>query len=243
MNLLCFISSGIWFSILSALVPTLLEYINIKICSKLTCFTTSIVSSKSSSVSPGKPTIISVENTTSGILFFILFIKSKYCSFVYFLFISFNTFVLPDWSGTCINLDIFLLLLITSITSSVKSFGCGETNLITSIPSILSTSSNSGSTSGSGRVSSYFWMRVPIVCASENVSNVFCFGFKFPVSSQSWYDLSISFVDKPFFKALRFISFKIDKFSNVNSCAFWLHSYLETQSWYSFSKNMSSSLE
>ena len=34
----------------------------------------------------------------------------------------------------------FVLPAITSITSSVKSFGCGETNLIISIPSILSTS-------------------------------------------------------------------------------------------------------
>ena len=66
-NLLCLISSGIWFSILSAMVPTLLEYININICSKFTFLTTSNVSSKSASVSPGNPTIISVENNTSGI--------------------------------------------------------------------------------------------------------------------------------------------------------------------------------
>ena len=100
------------------------------------------MSSKSSSVSPGKPTIISVDNTTSGILVFILSTSSKYCSFVYFLFIFFNTAELPDCNGKCSTLAILELLAIASITSSVKSFGCGEINLTLSIPSILHTSFN-----------------------------------------------------------------------------------------------------
>ena len=135
-------SSGIWFSILSATVPFLLEYININTCSKPTWFTTSNVSSKSSSVSPGNPTIISVVSVTFGIFFFILSTSSKYCSFEYFLFIAFNTFVLPDWSGKCNVLLTFSHFAIASITSSVKSFGCGEINLIFLIPSILFTSIN-----------------------------------------------------------------------------------------------------
>ena len=45
--------------------------------------------------------------------------------------------MLPDWSGKCTNLQTFSHSAITSITSSVKSFGCGDTNLILSIPSIL----------------------------------------------------------------------------------------------------------
>ena len=96
-----------------------------------------ILSSNSSSVSPGNPTIMSVDSVKFGIFSFIFSTKFKYCSFVYFLFISFKTFVFPDCNGKCTNLHTFSQSAIASITSSVKSFGCGDTNLILSIPSIL----------------------------------------------------------------------------------------------------------
>ena len=53
-------------------VPSLGEYINVKALSNLQVFTTSRVSSKSSSVSFGKPTIISVVILTPGIRSLIL---------------------------------------------------------------------------------------------------------------------------------------------------------------------------
>ena len=67
LNLSCLTSSGIWSSILAAGVPSLLEYMNVKALSYLTFSTTSIVSSKSSSVSPGNPIIKSVEKAIPGI--------------------------------------------------------------------------------------------------------------------------------------------------------------------------------
>ena len=123
-------------------VPTLLEYMNIYTCSKFTFSTTSKVSSKSSSVSPGKPRIMSVDSSKFGIFDFIFSTKFRYCSLVYFLFIFFKTSVLPDWSGKWIILHTFSQSLIASITSSEKSFGCGEINLILSIPDILFTALN-----------------------------------------------------------------------------------------------------
>ena len=63
---MCLTSSGIWSSILAAGVPVLLEYMNVNALSYLTCLITSSVSSTSSSVSPGNPTIISVENAMFG---------------------------------------------------------------------------------------------------------------------------------------------------------------------------------
>ena len=47
------------------------------------------------------------------------------------------------WSGKCTILLTFSQSLIASITSSVKSFGCGDTKRIFSIPSILFTILNS----------------------------------------------------------------------------------------------------
>ena len=65
------------FSILAAGVPVLFEYIKVYALSYLTFLTTSSVSSKSSSVSPGNPTIISVVIDTSGSLSLILSTSSR----------------------------------------------------------------------------------------------------------------------------------------------------------------------
>ena len=51
--------------------PTLLEYMNIYTCSNFTFATTSNVSSNSSSVSPGNPTMMSVDKVKFGIFAFI----------------------------------------------------------------------------------------------------------------------------------------------------------------------------
>ena len=85
---------------------------------------------------------MSVDNAKFGILLFILSTRFRYCSFVYFLFIAFNTFVLPDCSGKCTNLHTLSHVAIASITSSVKSFGCGDIKRILSICSILFTAFN-----------------------------------------------------------------------------------------------------
>ena len=53
------------------------EYINVYALSNFAFFTTSIVSSKSSSVSPGNPTIISVVIETSGSILLIISTCSK----------------------------------------------------------------------------------------------------------------------------------------------------------------------
>ena len=58
-------------------VPVLFEYINVYALSNFAFLTTSIVSSKSSSVSPGKPTIISVVIETSGSILLIISTCSK----------------------------------------------------------------------------------------------------------------------------------------------------------------------
>ena len=54
-------------SIRTAGVPVLLEYMKVKALSKPTSLTMDKVSRKSSSVSPGKPTIMSVVREISGI--------------------------------------------------------------------------------------------------------------------------------------------------------------------------------
>src|SRR5512133_1265651 len=60
-------SSGIWSSITAASVPARGEYTNVNAPSKPTSSTTSSVSRKSVSVSPGKPTMRSVVSARSGI--------------------------------------------------------------------------------------------------------------------------------------------------------------------------------
>ena len=109
--------------ILLAGVPSLGEKINVNAESNLQIFTTSMVSSKSSLVSPGKPTIISVVIDAFGIVSFIFLNNFKYDSFVYLLPISFKILFDPDWSGRCIYGMIFSYLEIVSIISSVKSHG------------------------------------------------------------------------------------------------------------------------
>ena len=56
--------SGTWLSISAARVPRRGEYMKVYAAEKPTCRTSARVSSKSSSVSPGKPTIMSVVSST-----------------------------------------------------------------------------------------------------------------------------------------------------------------------------------
>ena len=74
---------------------------NVNALSYLHLSTTSKVSLKSSSVSPGKPTIISVVIATFGTVFLILLNNSIYSSLVYLLPINFNILEDPACNGKC----------------------------------------------------------------------------------------------------------------------------------------------
>ena len=63
-------------------VPVRLEYMKVKALSYFTLRTTSRVSSKSSGVSPGKPTMMSVVMAMSGISLRMRSASSRYCSLV-----------------------------------------------------------------------------------------------------------------------------------------------------------------
>ena len=125
------------FFILEATVPLRSEYGKTCILENPTSLLNSSVSSKSSSVSPGKPTIISVERDIPGLNFLILLTISINSSRVYLLFINFNTLLLPAWRGICKwDTNLLLFFNISSIPSSSSTISTDE-SLILSSPSIL----------------------------------------------------------------------------------------------------------
>ena len=95
----------------------------VKALSYWTACTIFNVSKNCSSVSLGKPTIISVESAKLGMAFFIFSTSSKYCLDVYLLPILCKISSLPDWTGKWIAGMMFGYLAITWIISSLKSQG------------------------------------------------------------------------------------------------------------------------
>ena len=74
----CTTSLGTWSSIVAARVPGRGEYWNVNALSNRARSTTSSVAAKSSSVSPGNPTMMSVETAISGIAARIRSSQSRY---------------------------------------------------------------------------------------------------------------------------------------------------------------------
>ena len=94
-----------------------------------------IESRKSSSLSPGKPTIISVVRPAWGIYFLIIFAFSMYSSRVYLLFIAFKILLDPDCRDKWKWSQSFPVFTALSINSWVIIIGSTEDNLILSMPS------------------------------------------------------------------------------------------------------------
>ncbi len=113
---------------LAACVFSRKEYANMNAWSNRILRIASRVSLCSSSVSPQKPAITSVEMVTPGITCRALSISSKNVSLEYPLRILLNTLVDPDWIGIWMDLQMFGVRAMVSSTSNGKSFGCGEVN-------------------------------------------------------------------------------------------------------------------
>ena len=122
----------------AAFVPSLTEYGKTCIFANPSLSAKSIVSENSSSVSSGKPVIMSVVSDISGNSARSAFTLSSYSAVLYFLFIRFNTVSDPDWSDRwkcgqrCFN-DLRPL-----INSGVMDFGSKEPSLSLSIPGTAS---------------------------------------------------------------------------------------------------------
>ena len=141
--------------IVAARVPGRGEYWNVYALSNPARSTTSSVSAKSSSVSPGNPTMMSVDTAI---------VRDRRAdraratrgsaSRRYERRIAFSTRSEPDCSGKWMCSQTFSLVAIASITSGVKSCGCGDVNRIRRIPSTWLTirrrSANSGRRDDSG---------------------------------------------------------------------------------------------
>ncbi len=97
--------------------------------------TTSSVCAKSSSVSPGKPTMMSVVIAASGICSRTRSMMPRYFSRRYDRRIRLSTASEPDCSGMCRLGITFGVSAIAVITSSVKSRGCGDVKRTRSRPS------------------------------------------------------------------------------------------------------------
>ena len=138
-----FVSSGTWSGIEAASVPWRGLKTNVKALSKPASSTTSRVSAKSRSVSPGNPTMRSVVNARSGIAARILSTRARYRSREYVRRIAFRSRVEPDWSGRWACSQTAAHSAIAAMTSSRKSLGCGLVKRIRSIPSIESTARRS----------------------------------------------------------------------------------------------------
>ena len=132
----CTISFGICSSMSAAGVPGRGEYWKVKAEENRARRTISIVAWKSSSVSPGNPTMISVVIAAPGI-----FSRASSTIFMNFLLryerrISLSTLSEPDCNGMCNCGQITGYCAITSITSLVNSAGCGLVKRSRSNPSI-----------------------------------------------------------------------------------------------------------
>src|SRR5215208_3452761 len=145
-------------SISAARVPGRGEYWNVYAWSKRARRTTSSVSSKSSWVSPGNPMMMSVLTAMSGIAARIRSSQSRYRSRRYERRIALSTGSEPDCSGKWMCSHTLSLSAIASITSGVKSWGCGLVNRIRRSPSTRFTarsrSANSGRRADPGTVRS-----------------------------------------------------------------------------------------
>lgn len=95
------------------------------------------VCSKSSSVSPGKPTMMSVEMAASGMAARTFSMMPRKRSWRYERRIAFRTRSEPDCSGMCSWCITFGVSAMAAMTSSVKSRGCGEVKRTRSRPSIF----------------------------------------------------------------------------------------------------------
>ena len=105
-------------------MPGRSEYLNMNALSNTTSRIRLSVSSKSSSVSSWKPVNMSVVMPQSGMARRMAAMRSRYHSRVYLRFIALSTLLLPDCTGRWMCLHTFGTVAITSMISSVMSFGC-----------------------------------------------------------------------------------------------------------------------
>ena len=112
------------------------EYWKVKALANRARAATSRVCWKSSSVSPGNPTMMSVVIAASGIAALTRSMMPRYFSARYDRRIAAKIRSLPDCIGICRLGITFGVCAIAAMTSSVKSRGCGEVNLTRSRPSI-----------------------------------------------------------------------------------------------------------
>lgn len=130
-------SLGICPSISAAGVPGRLEYWKVNAWAKRASRTVCRVCWKSSSVSPGKPTMMSVVIAASGMAARTFSMMERNRSWRYERRIARSTVSEPDWSGMCSCGMTLGVSAIAAITSSVKSRGCGEVKRTRSRPSIF----------------------------------------------------------------------------------------------------------
>lgn len=116
-------------------VPGRLEYWKVKALAKRASRTACKVCSKSSSVSPGKPTMMSVEIAASGIAARTFSMIPRKRSWRYERRMAFRTVSEPDCIGMWSCGMTFGVSAIAAITSSVKSRGWGEVKRTRSRPS------------------------------------------------------------------------------------------------------------
>ncbi len=117
-------------------MPSRIEYWNVKALVNRACSTTRIVSSKSSSVSPGKPTMMSVVIAAFGMRSRTRSRMPRNFSLRYERRIALRMRSLPDCSGMCSWGMTAGVSAIASMTSSVKAAGCGLVKRMRSSPSI-----------------------------------------------------------------------------------------------------------
>ena len=133
-NRSCTTAAGTWSAISPAGVPGRIEYWNVNAEENSEASTTSSVSWKSCSVSPGKPTMMSVVMAACGM-------RSRTRSRIprnfldrYERRMSFRIRSEPDCSGMCSCGITFGVSAMASITSSVKAAGWGLVNRTRSSP-------------------------------------------------------------------------------------------------------------
>ena len=137
-----FTLSGIWFSILSAIVPFLLEYLNTCISKKLIFSRYFLVIANSSSVSPGNPTMTSVVMAGLSKNLLIFSTPSRNSSVSYLLFILLSVSSQPLWSDKWKCGHICGIAESLSRNVSVMILGSSEPSLILSIPSTAAIASS-----------------------------------------------------------------------------------------------------
>src|SRR6266540_983865 len=136
-------SFGTWSSNEAAAVPGRGEYWNVYALSNRASSTTRSVPRKSSSVSPGNPTMMSVENAIPGTASRIRRTQDRYRSERYDRRMARRTRSDPDCSGKWMCSHTRSHSAMASITSGVKSCGCGLVNRIRRRPSTPSTARRS----------------------------------------------------------------------------------------------------